>query len=64
VSKKDRDTHVLLLPDVEDAYGPVYGLGNGSKRKDAERQASIDACEKLDMLGILRLPGRKGCVNC
>ncbi|GES86813.1 kanadaptin [Rhizophagus clarus] len=44
----------IRLPDVEDAYGPVYGLGNGSKRKDAERQAAIDSCEKLDMLGLLR----------
>ncbi|CAG8741565.1 6408_t:CDS:10, partial [Funneliformis caledonium] len=44
----------IRLPDVEDAYGPVYGTGSGSKRKDAEKQASIDACEKLDMLGLLR----------
>ncbi|PKY26559.1 hypothetical protein RhiirB3_513757 [Rhizophagus irregularis] len=44
----------IRLPDVEDAYGPVYGLGSGSKRKDAERQAAIDSCEKLDMLGLLR----------
>ncbi|CAG8433261.1 4143_t:CDS:10 [Diversispora eburnea] len=40
--------------DVEDAYGPVYGIGSGPKKRDAERQAAIDACEKLDMLGILR----------
>ncbi|RHZ68913.1 hypothetical protein Glove_292g39 [Diversispora epigaea] len=44
----------IQLPDVEDAYGPVYGIGSGPKKRDAERQAAIDACEKLDMLGILR----------
>ncbi|CAG8526260.1 22205_t:CDS:10 [Racocetra persica] len=47
-------TSRIQLPDVEDAYGPVYGIGTGSKKRDADRQAAIDACEKLDMLGLLR----------
>ncbi|CAG8734909.1 39082_t:CDS:10, partial [Gigaspora margarita] len=47
-------TSRIQLPEVEDAYGPVYGTGTGSKRRDADRQAAVDACEKLDMLGLLR----------
>ncbi|CAG8504562.1 3513_t:CDS:10 [Ambispora leptoticha] len=44
----------IQLPEVEDAFGPVYGIGSSAKKRDAERQAAIDACEKLDMHGILR----------
>ncbi|CAG8446679.1 14238_t:CDS:10 [Gigaspora rosea] len=47
-------TSRIQLPEVEDAYGPVYGIGTGSKKRDADRQAAVDACEKLDMLGLLR----------
>ncbi|CAJ0838404.1 13602_t:CDS:10 [Entrophospora sp. SA101] len=44
----------VRLPDVEDEFGPVYGIGSNIKKREAERLAAIDACEKLDMLGILR----------
>ncbi|CAG8523967.1 6357_t:CDS:10 [Ambispora gerdemannii] len=44
----------IQLPEVEDAFGPVYGIGSSAKKRDAERRAAIDACEKLDMHGILR----------
>ncbi|CAG8636958.1 3653_t:CDS:10 [Acaulospora morrowiae] len=57
-------TSRIQLPDVEDAYGPVYGIGSGPKKRDADRQAAIDACEKLDMLGILRGGHDEACMQC
>ncbi|CAG8572262.1 5347_t:CDS:10 [Paraglomus occultum] len=44
----------VRLPDVEDSYGQLYGIGTSTKKREAERMAAVDACEKLDKYGILR----------
>ncbi|CAG8536218.1 2112_t:CDS:10 [Paraglomus brasilianum] len=44
----------VRLADVEDSYGQLYGIGTSTKKREAERIAAVDACEKLDKYGILR----------
>ncbi|KAF9973757.1 Kanadaptin [Actinomortierella ambigua] len=43
----------IRLP-LESAMGPVYGEATTGKKKDAEREAALDACIKLDSRGMLR----------
>ncbi|KAG0228762.1 Kanadaptin [Actinomortierella wolfii] len=43
----------IRLP-LESAIGPVYGEATTGKKKDAEREAALDACIKLDSRGMLR----------
>ncbi|KAJ3086969.1 Kanadaptin [Quaeritorhiza haematococci] len=42
------------LPIETSVGGVLHGIGRGSKKKDAEREAALDACIKLDKRGILR----------
>ncbi|KAF9585415.1 Kanadaptin [Lunasporangiospora selenospora] len=42
----------IRLP-IESAMGPVYAEATAGKRRDAERDAALDACIKLDSRGML-----------
>ncbi|KAG9063991.1 Kanadaptin [Linnemannia hyalina] len=42
----------IRLP-IETSMGPVYGEATTGKRKDAEREAALDACIQLDSRGML-----------
>ncbi|KAF9427063.1 Kanadaptin [Podila epigama] len=42
----------IRLP-IETAMGPVYGQATTGKKKDAEREAALDACIQLDSRGLL-----------
>ncbi|KAF9359820.1 Kanadaptin [Mortierella sp. AD094] len=42
----------IRLP-IETAMGPVYGQAVSGRRKDAEREAALDACIQLDSRGML-----------
>ena len=39
---------------VQTQMGSVFGTGKGARKKEAERNACLDCCAKLDKLGILR----------
>ncbi|KAF9941980.1 Kanadaptin [Modicella reniformis] len=41
----------IRLP-IETSMGPVYGQGAAGKRRDAEREAALDACIQLDSRGM------------
>ncbi|KAI8928068.1 hypothetical protein BC831DRAFT_450285 [Entophlyctis helioformis] len=43
----------IELP-VDTGMGTVYAVGHSSRKKDAERDAALEACVKLDRLGMLR----------
>ncbi|KAF9914648.1 Kanadaptin [Lobosporangium transversale] len=42
----------VRLP-IETAMGPVYGEATAGRRRDAEREAALDACIQLDSRGML-----------
>ncbi|KAG0341628.1 Kanadaptin [Podila horticola] len=42
----------IRLP-IETAMGPVYGEATTGKKRDAEREAALDACIQLDKRGML-----------
>ncbi|KAF8944735.1 Kanadaptin [Haplosporangium gracile] len=42
----------IRLP-IETSMGPVYGQATTGKRRDAEREAALDACIQLDSRGML-----------
>lgn len=42
----------IRLP-IETAMGPVYGQATTGKKRDAEREAALDACIQLDKRGML-----------
>lgn len=42
----------IRLP-IETSMGPVYGEATTGKRRDAEREAALDACIQLDSRGML-----------
>ncbi|KAF8985424.1 Kanadaptin [Entomortierella lignicola] len=42
----------IRLP-IETAMGPVYGQAVSGRRRDAEREAALDACIQLDSRGML-----------
>ncbi|KAG0266086.1 Kanadaptin [Mortierella polycephala] len=42
----------IRLP-IETAMGPVYGQATTGKKRDAEREAALDACIQLDSRGML-----------
>ncbi|KAG0320335.1 Kanadaptin [Dissophora globulifera] len=42
----------IRLP-IETAMGPVYGEATAGKKRDAEREAALDACIQLDTRGML-----------
>ncbi|KAG0291261.1 Kanadaptin [Linnemannia gamsii] len=42
----------IRLP-IETSMGPVYGEATAGKRRDAEREAALDACIQLDSRGML-----------
>ncbi|KAI7830503.1 hypothetical protein BC939DRAFT_439558 [Gamsiella multidivaricata] len=41
----------IRLP-IETSMGPVYGQATAGKRRDAEREAALDACIQLDSRGM------------
>ncbi|KAG0056975.1 Kanadaptin [Gryganskiella cystojenkinii] len=42
----------IRLP-IETTMGPIYGEATTGKKRDAEREAALDACIKLDSRGML-----------
>jgi hypothetical protein len=42
----------IRLP-IETSMGPVYGEATTGRRRDAEREAALDACIQLDSRGML-----------
>lgn len=42
----------IRLP-IETSMGPVYGQATTGKKRDAEREAALDACIQLDSRGML-----------
>lgn len=42
----------IRLP-IETSMGPIYGEATTGRRKDAEREAALDACIQLDTRGML-----------
>ncbi|KAI8599950.1 hypothetical protein EDD21DRAFT_146922 [Dissophora ornata] len=42
----------IRLP-IETSMGPVYGQATAGKKRDAEREAALDACIQLDSRGML-----------
>jgi dsRNA-specific ribonuclease len=42
----------IRLP-IDTTMGPVYGEATTAKKRDAEREAALDACIKLDSRGML-----------
>ena len=49
----------IRLP-IDTAMGPVYGQATTGKKRDAEREAALDACIQLDKRGML---GQKAAVS-
>lgn len=55
-----RYTARILLPmELMDEHGDgeagsVYGMGSAGKRRQAEQEAALDGCKKLDARGLLR----------
>eukprot|EP00842_Homolaphlyctis_polyrhiza_P000349 jgi/Hompol1/1314/HPOL_005555-RA len=39
---------------IETSMGALFGVGRGSRKRDAERDACLEACYKLDKCGLLR----------
>ncbi|KAI1303231.1 Kanadaptin [Mortierella claussenii] len=49
----------IRLP-IETSMGPVYGQATAGKRRDAEREAALDACIQLDSRGMLATKSSAG----
>ncbi|KAG0241471.1 Kanadaptin [Mortierella sp. GBA43] len=48
-----REYTVRIRLPIETSMGPVYGQATAGKKKDAEREAALDACIQLDSRGML-----------
>jgi len=48
----------VVLP-LEDSYGPVSVTGSGLKKKDAEKEAALNACIKIDQYIGFKAPIRE-----
>ncbi|ORY37518.1 hypothetical protein LY90DRAFT_672780 [Neocallimastix californiae] len=48
----------VILP-LEDSYGPVSVTGSGLKKKDAEKEAALNACIKIDQYIGFKAPVRE-----
>ncbi|KAJ1642776.1 Kanadaptin [Coemansia asiatica] len=64
-ARSNKEITVRIALPVDGASGkPLYGIGQGLKKKEAERLACLDALEELDKNGVLSLqdnarPGRR-----
>ncbi|OZJ01937.1 hypothetical protein BZG36_04834 [Bifiguratus adelaidae] len=47
-------TAKIKLPIADEEQGFLYATATGSRRREAERAAALDACEKLDARNLLR----------
>jgi len=47
----------VILP-LEDSYGPISVTGSGLKKKDAEKEAALNACIKIDQYIGFKAPVR------
>jgi hypothetical protein len=44
----------LPIEDLSEFVEPLFGEGDGRRKREAEREACLDGCLKLDRLGVLR----------
>ncbi|KAI9292893.1 hypothetical protein K502DRAFT_343588 [Neoconidiobolus thromboides FSU 785] len=58
-NEKEYTAKVLLpIPELESLNSDImYGIGHSNKKREAERLAALNACEKLDKMKLLRSNG-------